>query len=265
MRWPHHPFPVTCTFRRCILVNFAVDPDRLAAHLPAGLEPNVVADRSFVAVVIGQMDRMRPVGLPRAAGITYNQIVYRAVIRRHDTLGVHFLRSDADNRLMCAVGERMSFFRFHHSAISIDQTDDALDIQVTTPDLPGADISARFDLSARTRHLPETSRFDDLNVAREHLVELFTAYDRNTATGVMESVSIDRDPWDVQVLPLIHSRFEFMEAGPIFDTDTARLDSVLAVSDVRYRWNRLQREACDTPHVGVNPGAPSSSSCLQRA
>lgn len=240
MRWPHHPFPVTCTFRRCTLVNFAVDPDTLHRQLPQGLEPHLFADRAYVAIVIGQMERMRPALVPAALGITYNQIVYRAVIRANDQPGVHFLRSDADNRLMCALGDRMSFFRFHHSSIALDHTDKDLRVDVVTNDSPGADISARFDLAAKTGVLPDTSRFPDLATAQDHLVDLFTAYDRNDHTNRLESVTIDRDPWKVRAIPLAEGTFEYMQAGPVFCDDTAQLDNVLSVTDVRYHWHRLQ-------------------------
>ena len=53
----------------------------MARALPPPLEPDVFAGRAWLSVVIAEMQDMRPAAVPRALGITYNQIVYRAVVR----------------------------------------------------------------------------------------------------------------------------------------------------------------------------------------
>ena len=142
MRFPKHPFAVRTNFRRCFLVNFAVDPGELASVLPRQVVPDVLADEAFVSVVVGQMDKMRPAGVPRAFGLTYNQIVYRAVVRCGDERGVHFLRSYADSPNMVMFGNLMSFFGFHRSVVCFTDRGDAIDLVVTTRTTPTADIAA---------------------------------------------------------------------------------------------------------------------------
>src|SRR6266511_3513228 len=117
MRLPKHPVPMLTTFRRCLLVNFAVDPDAMQVLLPRHIEPGLHEGHAYLSVVVAQMERMRPAFAPRVLGITYKQIVYRVVVRCGEERGVHFLRSDADSRTMTALGNAFSFFRFHHSAI----------------------------------------------------------------------------------------------------------------------------------------------------
>jgi uncharacterized protein YqjF (DUF2071 family) len=85
-------------FRHCVLANFAIRPDALAARLPAPLRPDVHDGTAFLSIVIAEMERMRPAFLPAALGITYTQVVYRAVVSCRGERGVHFLRSDADHR-----------------------------------------------------------------------------------------------------------------------------------------------------------------------
>jgi uncharacterized protein YqjF (DUF2071 family) len=247
---------MTCTFTRCILVNFAVDPELLNRNLPPGLEPDIVDGRAFISIVIGQMDKMRPRGVPRPLGVTFDQIVYRAVVRHRGVRGVHFLRSDANSRLMCALGDRLSFFKFHHSPITSAERDDHLEVLVSTQDHDG-DISAELDLSAATPSLPPTSRFRDMATARTHLVELFTAYALNPATRKMESVTIERDQWAVLSVPLQRGNFAYFENGPIFDTSTAQVDSVFSASNIRYVWHRLQPAATVQARATPPPGRPS--------
>ena len=113
---PIHPVPMRTTFARCLLVNFAVDPPALASKLPSHLVPDVHAGCAFVSIVIAHMKDMRPAWTPRALGITYNQVVYRAVVKCGAERGVTFLRSDADSSLMVAAGNALTFFPVQQGA-----------------------------------------------------------------------------------------------------------------------------------------------------
>lgn len=108
-------------FRNCFLVNFAVEPNALAAQLPGHLRPDVHHDRAFVSVVIAKMERMRPAFLPAALGVTYIQVVYRAIVLCGSERGVCFLRSDADHPLMVLGGNALTFFQFHRADITWSQ------------------------------------------------------------------------------------------------------------------------------------------------
>jgi hypothetical protein len=78
---PVHPVPMRTTFRRCFLVNFAVDPAAMRARLPAHLEPDLHDGRAYLSVVIADMVGMRPALLSAVFGVTYTQVVYRGVVR----------------------------------------------------------------------------------------------------------------------------------------------------------------------------------------
>lgn len=245
MRFPKHPFPVRTVFRRCLLANVAVSPAALAAVLPSPLEPEVHDGEAFVSVVVGRMDRMRPAFVPGWLGISYDQIVYRAVVRVGDERGVHFLRSDADNGLMCALGSAMSFFRFHRSAIDWRERGWLLDLDVTTAD-GTADIHATYDLAGARRTLPRGSSFRDLDQAKRWLVELYTAFDHTAGRPTVDVIRIDRGEWDVRVV-------DDQRAGYGFFTGSlaGRLDAVFLVGDVPYRWHRLE-------HLPVSAGTTPS-------
>ena len=82
-----------------------------------------------MSVVIANMERMRPAFLPQVMGVTYNQVVYRAVVRCGGRRGVAFLRSDADSPFMVAAGNLLTFFRFHKAKISWSENDETLDFE----------------------------------------------------------------------------------------------------------------------------------------
>jgi hypothetical protein len=257
MNWPRHPVPVRCLFRHCLLVTFAVEPEALARALPPHITPDIFDDRAWLSVVIGNMQDMRPVGVPAALGVSYDQIVYRAVVRCQGQRGVHFLRSDANRRAMCALGDRMSFFRFHHAAIDIEEIDATLAVSVAGRRDPVADIEDRFDLAAGQLEPPETSRFPSAAEAQPFLVDLFTAYDYNPRLDTIDIVRIDRGEWHPRYLPATAGRYRFMETGPWFETRTAEMDSVIHVGHVPYRWHRLERRRAES-------GASDLPTCYDR-
>lgn len=227
-------------FRRCLLVNFAVDPGELASVLPSHVEPDPYGGEAFVSVVVGEMEKMRPVGVPRPLGITYNQIVYRAVVRCGDERGVHFLRSDADSLIMTAFGNLMSFFRFHRSRIRFVQQDGLLNLDVVTNTTPVADIRAAFTIGSPGETLPDSSAFPELVEAKRWLVDLFAAFDYTHGNTWVDIVRIKRGDWHVQVVDDTQAKYDFMAAGSPFTG--ARLDSVFLVGDVPYHWYRLEKK-----------------------
>jgi uncharacterized protein YqjF (DUF2071 family) len=50
--------------RHRVVVSYAVDPDRVAPHLPSGLTPDIRNGRAFVSLVGVELVRVRVLGLP---------------------------------------------------------------------------------------------------------------------------------------------------------------------------------------------------------
>ncbi len=234
---PKHPVPMRTVFRNCVLVNFAVDPQVMGGLLPPRISPDLYRDEAFLSVVIAEMEKMRPAFVPRAFGITYNQVVYRAVVRCNGERGVHFLRSDADNRLMCLAGNLLTFFRFNYSRVRQKLEKERFYFDLESRD--HADIHATFDLSGRSRILPPTSRFRSLEDAQDFLVELYAAFASDLR--YTSAVRIERGEWSVAVVEDLRRVYEFMNGSSLFPAGSATIDSVFYVSRVPYYWSRLER------------------------
>ena len=232
---------VTNTPRRCLLVNFAVDADVVRRVVPLPITPDLYGGDAYLSVVVAEMDRMRPAFVPERLGVTYNQIVYRVVVRCGGERGVHFLRSDADNRLMVVLGNAFSFFRFHLARIDVAERDGVLDLDVTTTGAVPAGIRATYTVAEAGRSLPPTSAFPDLGTANAWLVELFAAFASTPGRAGVDVVRIDRGAWDVRVVDDLRAEYDFMSSGGPFPRQTVRLDSVFLVGDVPCVWHRGER------------------------
>lgn len=242
---PKHPLPMRTTFRDCFLVNFRMAPAVLAAVLPTSLQPDLYEGQAFLSVVIADMDRMRPAFLPALFGVTYQQVVYRAVVRSGDQRGVFFLRSDADNRLMVAMGNLLSFFRFHRARIVRTRGADRHHVDLVTDPSDHADIHATFEPPRQPPTDPDApaSLFPDAAAAQAFLVELYTAFRPSASGETLDRVRIKRGAWHIQLMDAPRARFDFMVGSKAFPGGSTELDSVIYVRDIEYYWHTLERGA----------------------
>ena len=173
---PIHPIEMKTTFRHCFLANFSVQPDALVRRLPSHLHPDTHRGRAFVSVVIAEMSKMRPAFLPEALGVTYNQVVYRAVVKCGAERGVTFLRSDADSAVMVAGGNALTFFRFNSADVSWERSPNRIRFALSPKGPASARIEADYELATASENLPPSSVFSDLGTAQSFLTELYAAF-----------------------------------------------------------------------------------------
>jgi uncharacterized protein YqjF (DUF2071 family) len=65
----------------CFLLSYAIDPERAAPRVPAGLELITWRGAAFFNIVVCHVDRMRLRHLPRALGVTHWYVAYRLQVR----------------------------------------------------------------------------------------------------------------------------------------------------------------------------------------
>jgi uncharacterized protein YqjF (DUF2071 family) len=226
-------------FRQCFLVNFAVRADVMRGLVPAPIEPDLHGGEAFLSVVIAVMDRMRPAFVPAPLGVTYRQVVYRAVVRHRGARGVYFLRSDADHRGMSLAGDWLTFFRFHTSRIAVRAEGPLVHVDLAARPGDHADIRASFDVGGASRALPPASAFGSLAEAQAFLVELYVAFGCDEPTGEVRAVRIERGTWDLRVVDDRRAGYDVMSGSRLFPAGSARLDSVFYVEAIPYYWHTL--------------------------
>jgi hypothetical protein len=115
----------------CVLLWYAIDPERAAALLPPGLDLITAHGSAFFNIVVCHVDRMRPRFLPRPFGVTFWYVAYRLQVRAtlsdgSSIEGLYFLRSEVDRRLFVACGNMLTDFRFHAARVQSENDDDAI-------------------------------------------------------------------------------------------------------------------------------------------
>jgi uncharacterized protein YqjF (DUF2071 family) len=225
-------------FRHCFLVNFAVRPQVLASQLPDHVRPDVHDGWSYLSIVIARMEGMRPAVLAPVLGITYSQVVYRAVVVCGQERGVYFIRSDADNVLMVLAGNALTFFRFHRADATWSFAPGVIRFSLRPKTGKGAGIEAEYDLAEANDRMPASSHFATLDDAQCFLTELYIAFGAKRREGKVDAVRIQRNEWRSVVVRDRVGSYEAMNSGVLFGPGQAELDSIFYVERLDYHWHR---------------------------
>jgi uncharacterized protein YqjF (DUF2071 family) len=231
-----------------VSINYAVDPDALAPLLPAPLQPELWKGSAWVQLLVSSLRGMRPQGLGAlgaALGVDFYQASYRAAVRWQDKTGAwrrggYFVRTETNDPLMRAVGNRLREFSFHDfglAAMAVVRSGVELVVAID-PSVKGGQVVATFDTSERHR-VPSTSCWRDLDDMFEPLVECYDAF--GVADGHVYVLTIDRGPWNARFAEPRELWAEYFVDGPL-GHGASRLDSVLHVPRCPYRWRPLTRE-----------------------
>ena len=94
---------IKATMQRRILVNYRVEPEALAAVLPAPFRPALVGGYGVAGICLIRMGSIRPSGLPAVMGVTSENAAHRVAVEwdtpEGPVTGVYIPRRDTSSRL----------------------------------------------------------------------------------------------------------------------------------------------------------------------
>ena len=231
-------------------INYRVQPDALAALLPAPLEPEIHKGRGWVQVLVSSLRDLRPPGLPALFGTCFYQVSYRAAVRYRDAGGTsrrggYFVRSETNHPVMRAVGNALAEFKFHDfgaADVVMLRDGDRLTVGVDPePAFPDGRLVTVVDTRHRTAPPPGSS-WSSLAELHDPLVECYDALGVDAEQGHLYILTIDRDPWNARFVEPQSVYSEYFDTGPL-GQGAAEMDSVLHLEECRYRWRPLRRIA----------------------
>jgi uncharacterized protein YqjF (DUF2071 family) len=229
-------------------INYRVEPDALAALLPAPLEPERHKSRGWVQVLVSSLRDLRPPGVPELFGQCFYQASYRAAVQYRDRAGAlhrggYFLRSETNHPVMRAIGNALAEFRFHEFGAAdmvMLREGDRLTVGVDPdPACPHGRLVSVVD----TRPLPGPppgSSWSSLDELHGPLIECYDAFGVDAAGGHLYVLTIDRDPWHARFVRPESLYSEYVDRGAL-GGGAAEVDSVLHLTECRYRWRPLRR------------------------
>lgn len=230
-------------------INYAIEPTALAGMIPAPLKPEIHKDRAWVQVLISSLRDMRPIGLAALFGVCFYQVSYRAAVCYQEKDGTtrrggFFVRSDTNHKVMRAIGNALTEFKFHDfgmAHIVMAREQDRLVVGVEPqPQFSGGKLVAIVNTKPRLEP-PASSVWDSVDDLHEPLIECYDALAVDRDAGFLYALPIDRDPWNAHFVDAHELYCEFCDTAPL-TSGIARMDSILHFENCRYSWRPVRRK-----------------------
>lgn len=114
-------------WERVLFLHWAVDQDRLAPHLPNGIELETHDGAAWISIIALKMKGMRPLFVPRIPFVSDTLSTnVRTYVKRHGTPGVYFFSMDANNLGAVLAGRSMFKMPYHWATMSSRREEDRL-------------------------------------------------------------------------------------------------------------------------------------------
>jgi len=229
-----NPLTVRGCIRRCWLFSWRAPEATVRALVPPPIQLVTRGGFAFWNVVVCEMAAMRPAPLPAWVGLGYWHVAYRLhvlVREAHggDLEGLYFVRSDCDRRLVAAMGNVLTDFRFQTAQIDVSDAGASVAGRIVAT---GADAHFGLDRMA-TPSLAGGSPFADLTEAASFLKYKPRAFSPHAADAV-NAVRVIREEsaWRSRSIAVVRQEWEF------FADREATLELCTEVQPIDYQWNR---------------------------
>ncbi len=222
---------------RRILVNYRVDPDVLAAVLPAPFRPALVHGQGVAGICLLRLGDIRPTGWPAPLGLTSENAAHRIAVQ-WDTpdgpvTGVFVPRRDTSSRLAAAVGGRVFPGWQLVARFGVDEQDSRYRIRVES-----RDGTVRIQVAARVAEMVMPgSVFEDVEGASRFFRCAPVGYASTPTDGVFDGVALDTDGWALEPLQVEEASSSFFDDPARFPPGTATLDSAFLMGGLTTTWH----------------------------
>ena len=227
---------VVGTIDRRILVSYRIDPEVVTRLLPAPFRPALHAGVAVGGICLIRLTELRPSPLPRAVGITTENIAHRFAVEWDSPAGVQtgvFVpRRDTSSRLSRLLAGRVFPGPMSHGRFHVDEASNHLHIGYRSDD-----GSVRVEVRARhASRLPDRSLFESVEEASEFFRRDSVGFSPSKAGDRCQGVELQATEWNVAPLELeaVHSSWFDDEAR--FPRRSIELDSALVMRAMPARW-----------------------------
>lgn len=236
--------------QRRILVNYRVDPDTLAAQLPAPFRPQLVRTAAgqvygLVGICLIRLAEVRPRGLPAWVGFSSENAAHRAAVEWDDggttRHGVYIRRRDTNSRFNTLLGGRIFPGIHHHAQFTVDEGDDHWNVAMQSDD-------GVTSLAVRTRPatgLPAESIFPSLEAASAFFAAGSLGYSDTRSSGRYQGLELNCRRWQVEPLAVTEVRSSYFDDPAIFPHGSIELDNALLMRGIDHEWHGHADLCCD--------------------
>ena len=226
---------IDCIIERRLLVSYRIDPELVDALLPPPFRPQLVNGHAVGGVCFIRMRALRPVPLPRAAGVTTENVAHRFAVEWDDKQGSHsgvyIPRRDTSSRITAALGASIFPGAYHLARFHVAESADLIRIGVLSRD--GA---VSLSVAAEPAAALNSGLFASMDEATGFFRRGALGFSPSVADGCMDGVRLDSTNWAAIPMTISAMSSNLFEDAAAFPDGTCTLDSAMLMTNIIARW-----------------------------
>jgi hypothetical protein len=251
--------PLRAWMERRLLVNYRVDPEVLAAIVPAPFRPALVDGHGMAGICLIRLGAIRPAGLPAAIGLTSENAAHRVAVcwdgPDGPVTGVYVPRRDTSSRLAALAGGRVFPGWQHHARFQVHEERGRYRVEVDSRD---GSVRIVIDAQVADTVMPG-SVFSGLDEASRFFRCAPVGYAATPTAGVFDGVHLGMDGWGLRPVHVDQAFSSFFGDLARFPAGTAILDSAFLMSGLATTWRpqpRLRATPSSASQCHTTPRPP---------
>jgi hypothetical protein len=233
---------IDCVIERRLLVSYRIDPERVDALLPRPFRPQLINGHAIGGVCFIRMSALRPARLPRAAGMTSENVAHRFAVEWDDEqgghTGVYVPRRDTSSRMTAAVGARIFPGAYHFARFRVSEPADFIRIGVLS-----RDRVVSLSVAAAPTAALNSGVFASLDEATDFFRRGAVGYSPSSAGGCLDGVHLHSTSWVARPMAISAMSSSLFDDASIFPDDSCTLDSALLMTNITARWTAAPAKA----------------------
>ncbi len=209
------PF-LTARWQHLALVNYAVDPARLAPYLPAGLELDLLDGQAHMSLVAFDFCDTRVLGIPWPGYRRFPEINLRFYVREGDRRGVVFIREYVPKRLIAWIARWLYNEPYVYAPMS----------SVVTADEEAVVVSHQLQVGGRTQRLKITAKGRAERPSEDSEAHFFKEHTwgyGQTRSGRLLTYEVRHPVWDTYPVEHIEMEWDF---GAVYGPEWADYNEI---------------------------------------
>lgn len=232
---------------RRILINYRVDPQVLAAQLPAPFRPKLVHGFGMAGICLIRLAQVRPRRLPAWLGFSSENAAHRVAVEWDEAgvtrQGVYVRRRDSNSRFNAFVGGRLFPGFHHHARFTIDEAAEHWNVALQSDD-GATSVAVR---THRAERLPATSIFETLAAASAFFAAGSLGYSDTPTPGRYQGLELNCQQWQVEPLAVDEVRSSYFDDESRFPRGSIEFDNALLMRGIEHEWHEHANLCCAQP------------------
>jgi hypothetical protein len=225
---------------RRLLINYRIDPDRVAALLPARFRPQLQLGWAVGGICLIRLGELRLPGFPKALGLSTENMAHRFAVEWDEQgehkVGVYVTRRETNSRISALAGGKVFSGSYDLARFVVEDRQSRLRIEVS-----GNDANKLVSVTAH-----EAAELGgELFSSPEEALAFFRGSPRSFSPGQRRD-SVDCVRLEAELVKACPARIEemcssFFDNEELFPPGSCFLDSGLVMRDIEARWSAEPR------------------------